>query len=71
MEGDGPIFEVQFTGSAWLASDDGLLGARDLADRALTLPVYPGLGEDELERIVSAVERSAREVRKSSIPWSL
>jgi len=25
LEGDGPIFEVQFTGSAWLASDDGLL----------------------------------------------
>lgn len=24
-EGDGPVFEVQFTGSAWLASDDGLL----------------------------------------------
>lgn len=25
LEGDGPPFEVQFTGSAWLASDDGLL----------------------------------------------
>jgi len=25
LEGDGPVFEVQFTGSAWLASDDGLL----------------------------------------------
>ena len=24
-EGDGPVFEVQFTGSAWLATDDGLL----------------------------------------------
>ena len=24
-EGDGPVFEVQFTGSAWLASNDGLL----------------------------------------------
>ena len=24
-EGDGPLFEVQFTGSAWLATDDGLL----------------------------------------------
>lgn len=25
LDGDGPIFEVQFTGSAWLASPDGLL----------------------------------------------
>jgi S1-C subfamily serine protease len=25
LEGNGPVFEVQFTGSAWLASDDGLL----------------------------------------------
>ena len=25
LEGDGPVFQVQFTGSAWLASDDGLL----------------------------------------------
>ena len=25
LEGDGPLFEVQFTGSAWLASEDGLL----------------------------------------------
>jgi len=25
IEGDGPVFEVQFTGSAWLATDDGLL----------------------------------------------
>ena len=24
LEGDGPIFEVQFTGSAWLASSDGV-----------------------------------------------
>jgi S1-C subfamily serine protease len=25
LEGEGPVFEVQFTGSAWLASEDGLL----------------------------------------------
>jgi S1-C subfamily serine protease len=25
VEGDGPVFEVQFTGSAWLAGEDGLL----------------------------------------------
>ena len=25
LEGEGPLFEVQFTGSAWLASEDGLL----------------------------------------------
>lgn len=25
LEGDGPLFEVQFTGSAWLAGEDGLL----------------------------------------------
>jgi serine protease Do len=25
IEGEGPVFEIQFTGSAWLASDDGLL----------------------------------------------
>ena len=25
LEGEGPVFEMQFTGSAWLASEDGLL----------------------------------------------
>jgi S1-C subfamily serine protease len=34
FEGDGPPFEAQFTGSAWLVSDDGLL----VTNRHIALP---------------------------------
>lgn len=34
LEGDGPLFEAQFTGSAWLASSDGLL----ITNRHVAIP---------------------------------
>lgn len=34
LEGEGPLFEIQFTGSAWLATDDGLL----VTNRHLAIP---------------------------------
>ena len=34
LDGDGPLFEVQFTGSAWLAAEDGLL----VTNRHLAVP---------------------------------
>jgi len=34
LEGDGPVFEFQFTGSAWLATEDGLL----ITNRHVAIP---------------------------------
>jgi UDP-4-amino-4-deoxy-L-arabinose-oxoglutarate aminotransferase len=40
----------------WHAAD-GLIHARDIGDRTLTLPLYPGLTDDEVEHVIDALAR--------------
>jgi dTDP-4-amino-4,6-dideoxygalactose transaminase len=44
--------------------DEPLAGAREIADRLVTLPVYPGLGPAGIDAVAEAVSGAMRETRR-------
>jgi dTDP-4-amino-4,6-dideoxygalactose transaminase len=56
----GTLLDVAALRPRVVNPDAPIPGARELADRLLTLPVYPTLAESEVERIARAFEEAAR-----------
>jgi dTDP-4-amino-4,6-dideoxygalactose transaminase len=60
----GTLADVPRLRPRLVASGGGFPGARELADRLFTLPVYPGLSERDLDAVAGALERALAEVAR-------